>query len=306
MDDVSEFLRQFRKATLTDWRRVYVDFRPLRQIGPCGALVLAAELDRWRLLGGFHPRVRDLAEWDLEVTRLLNEMGMFRLLRASGRPPPTKEPYILQFLPFISAETSAGILARELRVSIETLLGPLTQKSVAGIFQVLTEAMQNAVSHAYREDIPAQEYVAQPVRRRWWMSGSVDRSAEKVSLIFLDHGFGIPTTMKLHRSEQVIQLVASFFGKSSDAHIIKAATEVMRTGTGQPGRGRGLTQMKETVESFSSGHLRIISGHGEYTFNANTSEDLKELKFSLGGTIIEWVFSIKALGSADVQRGGVS
>src|SRR3954469_13914731 len=112
-----EFIAKFRQIALGDRRRVYVDFRSLRKLDPCGALVLAAELDRWRRFYIFRTHVPDVNEWDPNVLRLLSQMGLFSLLNARNYNPMTAgTDESVTFLPFMSALTTDGRLARDLRL----------------------------------------------------------------------------------------------------------------------------------------------------------------------------------------------
>ena len=287
---------RLRRIALVERRRVLVDFRTLKEIGPCASLVLAAELDRWRRLGGFRPQVKDVDKWDPNVLQAVSDMGLFSLLDVVNYRPPRNEDGPVKFLPFLSSRITDGSLARKLRLSLEDVLGPLKTDSSQAIYKILTEAMQNAVSHAYRSDIDPRLYACRPIRRTWWMSALTNSDTELVSIIFLDQGFGIPVTMRLTNFEAYGILARRVLrGKPQSSSIIEIATRLGRTGTTDPGRGRGLSQMKDVVRGFGGGSLRILSSKGEYVFCADGTERLTDHDRGLGGTLIEWVFPARAL-----------
>src|SRR4030067_2137272 len=51
-DGVMAFFQRFRYAALIEKKHIYVDFRLLRKVHSNAALMLAAELDRWRRFRG--------------------------------------------------------------------------------------------------------------------------------------------------------------------------------------------------------------------------------------------------------------
>ncbi|WP_299640665.1 hypothetical protein, partial [Devosia sp.] len=55
----------------------YIDFRSIKSVSTAAALVLAAEYDRARQLGGAPAPVFDLDEWDPEVFETLWQLGFF-------------------------------------------------------------------------------------------------------------------------------------------------------------------------------------------------------------------------------------
>ena len=81
-DAVLGFIEELRQQGVRDQTRIFADFCPLRHVGAAGALVLAAELDRWRKLKGIRLRAIDHKKWDPEIRRLMNEMGLFEVLDA--------------------------------------------------------------------------------------------------------------------------------------------------------------------------------------------------------------------------------
>ena len=70
-----------------------MDFTTLREITPAAALILAAEIDRWRRLTDIQPTVLDVDDWDPAIARLLHDMGLFELVEAQNPPDFIKPGY---------------------------------------------------------------------------------------------------------------------------------------------------------------------------------------------------------------------
>lgn len=279
------FIKDFRHAVSLRPKRMKVDFTSLQDVSPAAALVLAAELDRWRLLRNFRPRVIDIDDWNPEVRRLLDQMGLFELLRVSNRPVPmeSSQPK-LHFIKFCTGDEALGSLATELRVGLESVAG-----SIDGwkhLYAGLQEAMTNVMHHAYPKDsrIPGRA-----ATNRWWMAGSYDQRDGQLQAMFFDQGVGIPNTVP--RTLGLGTLMA-FFDKigvvDGDAERIKAAMTLGRTRTKERHRGKGLHEIREYVATAPKGRLRILSGRGEYIYNNDGTEQTTTHPYSIGGTLIQW------------------
>lgn len=281
---------------LRDWSSkvsrtpVHIDFKSIRLISPAAALLLAAELDRWNQLRPSRKlRAVDVALWDPEVRQLLREMGFFSLLGIDEKrldcefpEPKVTDP---RFLPFYAGEDSGGSEAEKLRDRIEHFAGRL--KDRYALYDGLVEAMTNVSHHAY----PGKSGL-----RRWWISASVDAGNNKLTVLCLDHGVGIPRTLPRTNRETVRKLFANLGSAvKDDARMIEAAVNLRRSSTGRRNRGYGLQRdIRRYVQSHdSTGSLRIISNRGSYRFDKNRNGQeasmLKNLSASVGGTFIEWV-----------------
>jgi hypothetical protein len=71
-----------RNAPSQDSKRklpVFADFAAISEITPPAGLVLAAEVDRWRLSSGRQPRSFD-RDWHPDIQRFFSQAGLFELL----------------------------------------------------------------------------------------------------------------------------------------------------------------------------------------------------------------------------------
>ncbi|WP_409743606.1 hypothetical protein [Ferrovibrio sp.] len=272
-------------------RPLRLDFTTLREVSPAASLVLAAELDRWRRIRQFRPRVLDYEKWDAEISRLLYEMGLFDLLQVSNPPLHlgAGEPSV-SFIRFRSHVGAAGDEAKQLRLSLEALTGRLPNTRV--LYRALSEAMSNVRHHAYPNHVP--RWPAPILKDRWWMAGSYEHVSGRLRILFYDQGWGIPRTLvREHGIEQVRQVLNLFnLVPDDDAKMIKAALNLGRTRTGNPHQGKGLPDMLKLASQRPGATLRILSGKGEYIYTCDGPEQLRVLTVPLDGTLIQWEMDI--------------
>lgn len=290
-DGVMNFLNKFRQVGLIEKRRLYIDFRPVQSVGPAAALLLAAELDRWRRITKHRLELRDATEWNPDVFWLLDEMGMYDLLLLANRPWSDEGNREQRFIKFRANRQVVGDLAKELKADLEAVLGHDRFAHNMVFYGALVEAMANVRDHAYPADFPPN---LAPHLGMWWMSGSLDHKKKLLTVLFYDQGVGIPSTLpRLHPLERI----SGFLGKiglgDDDASRIMAAFELGKTQSGETHRGLGLWKnVRAYVSEGRADRLRILSDRGEYIYYADGSHKLETRGISLGGTLIQWDHSI--------------
>lgn len=257
----------------------YIDFKPIRTVKPSGALVLAAELDRWNHL----PKSRrfggrsDVHAWHPKVRQLLGDMGFFELLGVSGVPAEEHESGA-RYVKFRSGTAVQGQEVHELR---ELDLSPFIDvPNTPLFFAAVSEAMTNVVHHAYK----GQKSQAP---KRWWLSAAHNADEGELVILIYDQGLGIPSTVPQNFGERLRGFVGA-----TDAAMIRAAHYLGRTETGEAHRGFGLERdVRRYVRDFEGrGTYRVISGKGEYTVQSGEGGDETMRSFTrpLRGTLIEW------------------
>lgn len=265
----------------------FVDFTSAEQVTPAGALMLVAAFDRWReTLPDQRLKAVSLQKWNPDVRRKLKEMGFFEVLGSGCDIEDDAPSDADHYLPFLTGHGSEGDQAKALRKSIESL-GPELADSGA-LYDGLVEAMTNVKQHAYAEG----EGV-----KRWWMSASVNVAKNKLTVMFLDHGAGIPTTLPRSRMWEQARGFLARLGADNfqdDARLIQAALSVERSRTGHDYRGNGLRQdIKGYIESHEArGRLRILSRRGRCVYEKDVGGlekmDVSRLETPLRGTFLEW------------------
>lgn len=257
--------------------RLYIDFTPIRTVTPSGALVLAAELDRWNSLPKA-PRFRaDTGKWAPNVRRLLGQMGFFELLKLDHVPDTASEG--ARYVKFRSGTVVDGGEVEALR---ELDLSPVVSVPRAKLlFAAVTEAMTNVVHHAYKNDDGGP--------KNWWLSAA--HEADEVVILIYDQGAGIPKTLPLTLGERVRDWLPEGLA-THDGRMIEVAHKLSRSGTGKSHRGRGLERdVRRYIEEHDGGGMyRVISGRGEYTVPAGlgAAGHVQSRPKPLKGTLIEW------------------
>ena len=281
------FLNRVRQAISGIQHGLVIDLKDLKVISPAAALLLVAELDRWReTTRTKRLNTVEAEKWDPNVTMQLHQLGFFDLLGAeidtSALPDSSQQAHIK----FLRGHQSLGEAARKLRMSIEDL--GLTLSEPGALYDGLVEAMTNVRHHAY----PSSRH-----QGRWWMSASVDKGTNQLTVMFLDHGQGIPTSLPRSRIWPDVNSAISKIGSlggMDHGNLIKAAITAKRTRTGDLHRGNGLRDdIQGYVEKQSvNGALRIYSNYGYYKFTKE--EDNREASITkrlprhLQGTFLEW------------------
>lgn len=279
---VLQAIRAHSRGQKSDY--IYVDFRPIKELSPAAALVLAAELDRWNhLLGsrgkGNRLQARDVKEWDPVVRRLLGNMGFFELLRTVNPIAEENDDTDTQYVRFRTGSQADGAVIYKLwKEDLEPLVGEVPNK--ARLYGAVTEAMTNVVQHAYD---------GQASRRMWWLSASYTATKNELVIIIFDQGVGIPNTLARNFPEQIRRIIGP-----DHAQMIRAAHDISRSASKQKNRGNGLrTDMREYLNKLDfHGRYCVTSLRGQYIFDkqvgGKTSEYLKNHQQELNGTLIEW------------------
>ena len=279
---------------------ISVNFNKINRIGVSAALLLAANLDVWRIKAGklksHHKR------WKPDTRTLLNEMGLFELL---DMPPLTtrhKKPS-MSFVKFLSAQQGDGKKTQQLRKRIDTTIGKsLSLDHRNRLFTSLAEALINACHHAYPnpDNLKAHE--------KWWMTAAYDRSTTpgKLTVAICDRGFTIPKTML--KQPEFLEKIRETPLLQDDAHFIKLAMRdsvamqnnakqsLTRSRTGERHRGKGLKQLLDLVGLEKSEEVHIISGVGHCCFTFKNGKLGVKLshntKYYMHGTLVEWRISV--------------
>lgn len=286
-----EVMNRVRAVAMDERRPVMLHFNRVTKIEPAATLALASEIHRARHLRspafvtGTYPS-------DANVYQGLREMGFFRLLRVvevGDQPRPPLEPGRPLYLPFISERRVIPEIPDHFVSIIEKHLFQMNDLARGRLVVAIKEAMSNTLDHAHPEPEPGES-----MKHRWWMSSWINLAIKEVTIVFFDHGVGIPKTIDPLAYERIVAALKNltrlqFSSTPTDGEMIAAATEYHRSGKGD-GRGRGFTDMKRFVDTCSDGELRVLSNRGTYHYMRDGREFCSNARSSLGGTIVEWRF----------------
>jgi anti-anti-sigma regulatory factor/anti-sigma regulatory factor (Ser/Thr protein kinase) len=291
---VADFLDEFHKLIFERQRYTILDFRTIQYVSAGAALVLVAELDRWRRLYNFKPSAMYVEQWNPIVLLLLEQMGFFEILEVKNPPKIDKSEFETdtKFIRFYSDTLVIGESAKSMKEVVSEVANYKVKDRK--LYEAIVEAMQNVIHHAY---LPTDNS-AKKFEKRWWMTGSFNKSTRVLKIIFYDLGVGIPATLPAKHGIELIQSFLNGLGLiNNDANLIYAAMELGRSGTGLAYRGKGLPQMRSLVDALAPGTLRIVSGRGELIYE-NLGDDAKPTyrrkthDIGIEGTLIQWQMSL--------------
>jgi len=276
--------------------RIFLDLSTIERVSVAGALVLAAEIHRWRHHHGRGLRAANIKEWHPAVRRLLAGLGFFDLLgvpvpRRMERERPRDEVTVLRMI-------SSTELDQELLQALLENLGRIAKilDQDPSVYGALVEAAYNAKLHAYPPD---REFVFPPVLKGWWATASWNPKEGVVKFLVYDQGVGIPDTLpKWAAWERIRANLAEGLGDiglgdigstilKNASNLIAAAIEMDRTSL-QGGHGKGLQDVIRPVTSTPGASVRILSGTGSVLYHHDGSLAKKDEKLHIGGTLIEW------------------
>ena len=232
-------------------------------IHPTTALMLAAEVDVWRVTAS-HKKLRASHEnWDPTVRNLLCDMGFFNLLHLEKPNHYDSDTQDISYLEFMSGRDAEGEKAKKLREMIEERMGTsLEIETRQALFIGLTEAIVNVHQHAYKN--------AAYHLNKWWISASYQKSTRILSVLVYDRGQGIPNTLQREgKWESVRKLmpdgITKDHSKLIEIAMEQSQTPDSRTQTQEAHRGLGLKQLLNLIKD-GNGKLKILSGKGFCTF----------------------------------------
>jgi len=287
-------LRELRSTAMTTMHPVRLRLEDCRTITPPAMLLLLAEVHRARLLRG-DKSVTGTYPKDERLLKRMCQTGFFDLLGIRS-PISSNKTFPMEYIKFKTGNKLKAKSARELR---ESLLGDritLETKARNQLQRGVTEAMLNALEHAY----PYNDARSLPVKDQWWLTGHYHRPTDKLSVMFCDLGVGIPTTLPRNHSIEIIREVLAILPgiKPKDGQMILAGMKVGRTSTKKPHRGKGLNDLRQFVDHAGDGELKIYSRAGEYRYRSLNKEDAKTNSVMINGTLIIWTVPLKNVTKA--------
>jgi hypothetical protein len=288
----AEAIRSIRRLALKEKRPVMLDFSDVTTLRPSALLLLLAEIHRSRLMHG-SSRMTGSYPKDPKIERMLDATGFFKLLGVKSRIKQKPQRYPMEHVGYHSEKHEVKGTVRKFR---ESLLGTKIVMSAAvrsRLYRAITEAMLNVSHHAY----PVSKTKMHPERGRWWLTGSVNRKAGILTIMFCDLGVGIPDTLpKIYTMELIRSVLSLLPGiKPDDAQMIRAGMTIGRTATGVEGRGRGLNDLRRFVEDVGVGELHIFSRKGHYLYDPVNGDKIVNYGIGMGGTLIMWSVPIAAV-----------
>lgn len=242
---------------------------------------------RKRRVNGNYPKNK-------EVLAIMQDLGFFRMVGAQEPLAPREEGERFRIMEF---RTGKRVLNSEIGVLQDRLINHISdvEDDVApAIYEVMVEAMQNVIDHAYRDDDNRlRKFVRHTLVDRWWVAAFLDRQDGRLLFMMCDLGAGIPITIRdtVRKGKAVITRAADAIGivRLDDADYIEAAVMDGLTSTGKAHHGRGLRKMRRTTDRFPESSLSIFSRKGSFWYSsAQEKPRTKRYQDSLDGTMVVW------------------
>lgn len=282
-----DFLQRLRVA-VGSGGPVRVDFRKTEMMYSDGTLLFFSELSR---LKEMFPQVHlsCIPSKINRVNQVLQHLGIFGLFGYESAVVPSR-PDVVAWRTISSAVYDSDAVGELIEK-----YGSLKDRSWY-LFRSATEAMGNAVRHAYLED--RRDGLPEPTSKKWWMF--VREAEGELTVALCDLGIGIPRSLPIKYPTELIHTalatVAGVLRASTrvgkvDANMILAAMEINRTRTGVAGRGKGLTDLRRIVDEVAGGSLVLISNRGRIIYS-NGVFSKRGFERSIKGTLVHWTIPL--------------
>ena len=284
-DETVSFINEIRANVIEKETFVFLDFSACTKISSETCVVLAAEIDRCKRkqrdsIFGSYPL-------NAQVYGFLNEIGFFQLVGVRASKPVFDNSPDISAVRLQSGSDNPANLMKGIKELFFSEDGINPQSTYSGkIYRALTEAMANAVEHAYPENYKkTNEASCIPV---WWRAGFKLHKNNDVLIILYDQGAGIPNTLNINWKEKLAEL-ASFLARDPyDDEKLVLAMEKGRSRTRVEGRGQGSYDIQSLIRESKDGVLSIFSYKGQYEYRSDGTWDKASLKTPLPGTLVVW------------------
>ena len=271
------FLNSLRSFDIKKNKKFYLNLKTLQRITPPAILSLITELDVLCIRNEIKLKLRDYNSWDPVIRVQLRDIGLFKLLKIFNSPNKMIKPHDDGNIKYFITIRSEGFDSDN-RVKLLNDIHNFISKNIPNrneLELVISEAAANVFNHAYHVD---DDF------KFWWLTASYNTETSMLTIMFMDHGVGIPLMLK-KRFRAYLEKLGLF--NSSDAEKIKSATELGTSQTQQEYRGKGFFYIKEYAKKGDKNSVAIYSDRGGYIYDGK-NEKLVNLENSLKGTLIVW------------------
>jgi len=289
-DETLALVRDIRKLVLGRNKPVRLVFDVAEDIKPDSLLILLAEIHRCRLIHGDSMLTGTYPKKGSKLEKIFHSTGFFKLLGVKSRILRGPKRFPVDYVKFISDIRPPKDLSKQFRKAlfgeeIEVELNIRRQ-----LVRAIGEAVVNVGQHAY----PKYSRHDHPCKGRWWLSGHVNKEKMLLTIMFCDLGVGIPETLPNRYPMEIIWSVLSALTgtKLNDGQMIKAGMEIGRSQTYQSHRGKGLNDLRRIIDTAGEGELHIYSRKGCYRYSPDKADEVRNLKNSVGGTLIKWTIPL--------------
>lgn len=279
--------KQIARKVLKENKKITLDLSRLDYITAAAVLCLFAEIHRCIQLSKLINPIRFIKPRNSNPRYILEQFKFFDGVNAPAYD--VVDDGSIGVIPCTTGTKADNKIDNLMNVIENNIYeGDLNSGGDNTLYRSLTEAMLNVWQHAYSLQKITEEEI-ESLGKRWWLLGH--RIDDDLYLAIYDRGIGIPTALPFKYTFEVIDKFLEILKlkNRSDVNMIHAAMEIGRTGTGKPGRGKGLQDVRKFVEENPLGVLRIYSNRGGYVYHSEDDRiEHHTRKLSLRGTLIQW------------------
>ncbi len=298
-DETIKFINEIKKTIFKDDLFVFLDFSQCTDISAETCVVLAAEIDRCNnkipdSVSGSYPN-------DADVYFFLNELGFFNILGIRSSKPEFDDVPEVDIVRLQSGSDNPVNLMRGIKEIFYPKGKSKPNSPFSGkVYRALTEAMGNAVEHAYPYKYRQDNSIT--CIPKWWRAGFKLNNDNTVIMILYDQGAGIPNTIITNWKEKLEALASALTRDPFDDEKIALAMEKGRSRTKVEGRGQGSYDMQKLIRESSNGILSIFSYKGGYSYKNDGNWRKTNLNHSLHGTLVIWQICLETLLKDDNEK----
>ena len=291
--ELLRFLEQYRQIMLNGNGGAIVDFSLTKTIRPSGGLIVHAELDRVGRLVTDRRRLKCKPALANSVAdQVLKQVGMYDKLDHVSAVSACDQSVV-----HWRHATGVKVEGEQAWSVVENFEGEMSDALKTSLFKGITEALTNAVQHAYIAKRRDGTYLAG--EKRWWLF-SQQRDGF-LTVVFCDLGIGIPESLPIQHSG-IGSILKKLSKSSSDVLAIKIATELGETSTDEPNRGKGLPEILDAARKSEQGSCVIYSNKGQFGYGAGGNLIENQFSNSIFGTLIEWRVPLSEQSCDDAQN----
>lgn len=288
-NELINFIESIRTAVKKGCRSILIDFSKTNKLISSGTILFHSEIDR--LLDLFPKlKISCTIPFNKKVSLVLQQIGFYSRIGKKVKISTCDHDDVINW----RVAKGHEVLGEKYDIILGKYDGIITPALQGELYAGLTEAMTNAHHHAYIAK--RSDGISSPKNYKpWWMFSQEHNGM--LSVVFCDLGVGIPNSLPYSDDEgwRKWYLVMSRFGlhKLGDARLINGAIRHSKTRTRQHNRGKGLTQIVETINASEGGTAILLSNRGWYQVK-DGNETYDDYPRSINGTIISWQMPLVA------------
>lgn len=272
-----DFFDKISTAVFVDCKYIKLDFSELEKITAAAAVILFAHVTRCQNCAPLEIfKYRDqVVDSDFRHNKkgyeFAREIFLIDAIRQGGKGKLDKL-WDSRVCPF-KTSNEPSIAAAEIVLWLKSFNPNMPRKMIRAIGEALLNINHHSYGPYMNKKTPLNEFMIS----RWWQLGAVTEDAFR--FIIYDMGAGIPTV-----AGRKIFL-------ENDSNVIERAMERGFSSTGIAGRGNGSADLLSPIsQENEEDYLHVYSNKGFVGYRNGKMYLKEDNKYSIGGTLLEWVF----------------